>query len=180
MLYNIRALKREDAIVLHHAFKKDGITKEERQFLAYYSEQQKGERKVFIAEYEGIILGYATVHIRPKKGPLKGKIVPELSDLHVFECFRNQNISKKLIKCCENEAIKINDFIYLPMPLEKSFSHAHKMFATQGYIPDGSGIWYNGEPLENSENINDSTKLILYMYKQLKVLQNTEHLLYPL
>jgi len=48
------------------------------------TEQENGERIIFVAEYEGKVSGICTLVLHPHEGPFAGKGYPEIVDLGVW------------------------------------------------------------------------------------------------
>ena len=136
-------------------------------YINYYKETLNHKRKVFIAVYKGEIKGLCTLVLEPEEGPYGGQKIPEIVDLCVFFDKHNLGIGSKLLDVCESEAAKICDKVYLGAGLHSGYGTAQRMYVKRGYIPDGSGVWWNGKNLpQYAECVNDD-ELVLYMLKEL-------------
>lgn len=67
----------------------------------------------------------------------------------------------------ENYVKEYSSTICLGVGLHYGYGAAQRMYVKRGYIPDGSGVWFNGERLEQYESCVNDDELILYLSKQL-------------
>lgn len=172
MKFRIRPLERQDAEKFHFAFKRQGWNKPAVQFIEYYKQQRYGRRKVFVAECDGEVLGYVTLMPEAMAGPFAGRGIPEIVDFNVLKAYQRNGIGSALLDAAEREASKKSDCVCLGVGLHSGYGAAQKMYVKRGYVPDGSGVWYNGVPLaEMADTVNDDD-LNLFLIKQLKVLSH--------
>ena len=113
------------------------------------------------------LAGYITVIPLAKHGPFAG-LYPELTDFNVFESFQKQGIGTALIKKAEQEALKYSNVVTLGVGLHKGYGPAQRLYVKRGYIPDGSGLWFNDEPLASYAPCENSDDLVLYFSKKKK------------
>lgn len=132
----------------------------------YFLEQECGEREVLVAEVEGAVAGYITILPDAKQGPFAG-MAPELSDFNVFEPFQNQGIGNLLLEEAEKRVRLISDKVTLGVGLHSGYGPAQRLYIKRGYIPDGTGVWYqNHQPAMNAV-CEDIGELVLYLSKDL-------------
>ena len=170
MKFRIRPIERSDAEKFHFAFKRQGWNKPAVQFLEYYKQQRYGRRKVFVAECDGEVLGYITLMPEATDGPFAGRGIPEIVDFNVLKAYQHNGVGTALMDAAEREAAKKCDCVCLGVGLHSGYGAAQKMYAKRGYIPDGSGVWYDGEQLTEMAGTFNDDSLNLYLIKQLKVL----------
>ena len=65
----------------------------------------------------------------------------------------------------EELAKKKSDYVSLAVGLHNVYGSAQRMYVKRGYIPDGSGVWYNGKILEPYSSCVNDDDLILYFSK---------------
>ena len=163
---SIRKMQSSDIKDLSRGFISQGWPGREEILARYFLEQECGEREVLVAEIEGAVAGYITILPDAKQGPFAG-MAPELSDFNVFEPFQNQGIGNLLLEEAEKRVRLISDKVTLGVGLHSGYGPAQRLYIKRGYIPDGTGVWYqNHQPAMNAvcEDIGD---LVLYLSKNL-------------
>lgn len=167
----VRPIERADAEKFEHAFAEQGWTdKTAVRFIEYYKDQQSKRRKVFVAELDGEVLGYLLLQPQASAGPFKGQRIPEIIDFNVLKNYQNNGIGTMLMDAAEHEAFKTSDAVCLGVGLHSGYGKAQRMYVKRGYIPDGSGVWYKGEPLAKMAPVFNDDDLILYLKKDLRSL----------
>ena len=164
----IRAMEESDAEIFYNTYLSYGWHPSLETYVNYYREQQENKRKVFIAIYEGQVAGICTLVLNPEEGPFGNKKIPEIVDFCVFFDKHNRGIGNKLLDVVENEASNISDVVYLGVGVHSGYGTAQRMYVKRGYIPDGSGVWYKGNPLEQYEPCCNDDDLLLFFSKILK------------
>ena len=163
---SMRKMQESDIKDLSRGFISQGWPSREEILTRYFKEQESGEREVLVAEVEGAVAGYITILPDAKQGPFAG-MAPELSDFNVFENFQNQGIGNLLMEEAEKRVKPISDKVTLGVGLHSGYGPAQRLYIKRGYIPDGTGVWYqNHQPAMNAvcEDIGD---LVLYLSKNL-------------
>ncbi len=163
---SIRKMQESDIKDLSRGFISQGWPGREEILTRYFKEQESGEREVLVAKVEGAVAGYITILPCAKQGPF-AEIYPELSDFNVFEPFQNQGIGNLLLEEAEKRVRLISDKVTLGVGLHSGYGPAQRLYIKRGYIPDGTGVWYqNHQPAMNvvCEDIGD---LVLYLSKNL-------------
>ena len=163
---SIRKMQESDIQDLSRRFISQGWPGREEILARYFLEQECGEREVLVAEVEGALVGYITILPCAKQGPF-AEIYPELSDFNVFEPFQNQGIGNLLLEEAEKRVRLTSDKVTLGVGLHSGYGPAQRLYIKRGYIPDGTGVWYqNHQPAMNAvcEDIGD---LVLYLSKNL-------------
>ena len=163
---SIRKMQESDIQELSRGFISQGWPSREEILTRYFKEQESGEREVLVAEVEGALAGYITILSCAKQGPF-AEICPELSDFNVFEPFQNQGIGNLLLEEAEKQVRLISDKVTLGVGLHSGYGPAQRLYIKRGYIPDGTGVWYqNHQPAMNAV-CEDIGELVLYLSKNL-------------
>ena len=163
---SIRKMQESDIQELSRGFISQGWPSREEILTRYFKEQESGEREVLVAEVEGALAGYITILSCAKQGPF-AEIYPELSDFNVFEPFQNQGIGNLLLEEAEKQVRLISDKVTLGVGLHSGYGPAQRLYIKRGYIPDGTGVWYqNHQPAMNAV-CEDNGELVLYLSKNL-------------
>ena len=163
---SIRKMQESDIKELSRGFISQGWPSREEILTRYFKEQESGAREVLVAEVEGAVAGYITILPCAKQGPF-AEIYPELSDFNVFEPFQNQGIGNLLLEEAEKRVRLISDKVTLGVGLHSGYGAAQRLYIKRGYIPDGTGVWYqNHQPAMNAV-CEDIGELVLYLSKNL-------------
>mgnify|MGYP000924783082 CR=1 FL=1 len=163
---SIRKMQESDIKDLSRGFTSQGWPGREEILTRYFKEQESGEREVLIADLTSAVAGYITILPIAKQGPF-AEIYPELSDFNVFEPFQNQGIGNLLLKEAENRVKLVSDKVTLGVGLHSGYGAAQRLYIKRGYIPDGTGVWYqNHQPAMNAV-CEDIGELVLYLSKNL-------------
>lgn len=133
----------------------------------YYAEQQAGSRFVVFAEADGFAVGYATLLPSDSHGPFAGKPYPAVCDFNVLESHQRHGIGNEILNRMEEQAAKTSDIITLGVGLHPGYGPAQRMYVKRGYIPDGSGVWYENRNLGMNEPCVNDDDLVIYMSKKL-------------
>ncbi len=167
MSINIRKMIRSDITAFQIEFKKQGWDKPAEQFQNYFNDQEKGSRQVFVATVGNEIAGYATLLPHDEHGPFKDKNIPVIVDFNVLEKFQNNGVGTAIMDCIEKSVQQYSSTICLGVGLHYGYGSAQRMYIKRGYIPDGSGVWFNDEPLKQYAPCVNDDSLILYLSKNL-------------
>ena len=161
----IRNMVKSDIESLSHGFMNQGWPGREEILARYFLEQESGEREVLVTEIDGAVAGYVTILPSAKHGPF-AEVYPELSDFNVFEPFQNQGIGNLLLEEAEKRVKLISDKVTLGVGLHSGYGPAQRLYMKRGYIPDGTGVWYQNQPLEMNATIQNNDDLVLYLSKK--------------
>ena len=132
------------------------------------ADQTAGRAISFAAEYRGNIAGYIHVYLDTKDGPFAGKGYPEIVDFGVLEKYRRHGIGGKLMDVAEQAASQYADIVSLGVGLHSGYGSAQRMYIRRGYLPDGTGVWYQGKPCPQYAPCCNDDGLVLFLYKKLR------------
>lgn len=163
----IRDMIETDANAFIEVFKSYGWNNETETYTGYFNEQLDGIRKVYVAEYENKVAGFCTLILKAQNGPWKNRL-PEISDLRVFDEFKNKGIGNLILDIVELDSLNYTDEVTLAVGLHYGYGNAQRIYAKRGYIPDGTGVWYGDAKLEQYEHCCNDDSLLLYMSKKLR------------
>lgn len=164
----IRSMMKSDVEKLVNGFLEQGWHKSYELFNTYYNQQENNEKLVIIAEISGDVAGYVTLLPFAKTGPYANKSIPEIVDFNVLVKYQKKGIGNKLMDIVEGLAKRKSELVSLAVGLHSGYGSAQRMYVKRGYIPDGSGIWYNGIPLEPYSKCENDDDLTLYFIKYLE------------
>ena len=162
---SIRKMQESDIKDLSRGFMNQGWPGREGILARYFLEQESREREVLVAEIDAAVAGYVTILPSAKHGPF-AEVYPELSDFNVFEPFRNQGIGNQLLEEAEKRVRVVSSKVTLGVGLHLGYGPAQRLYMKRGYIPDGTGVWYQNQPLEMNTTIQNNDDLVLYLSKE--------------
>lgn len=166
-LITIRNMEDKDAQVIMDAEIEQGWHVSVEKYHMRLEDQRLGKAISLVAEYSGKPVGY--IHIYPDHtgGAFAGKGYPEIVDFGVLEKYRNQGIGTLLMDIAEQIAATYADTVYLGVGLHSGYGSAQRMYVKRGYIPDGSGVWYQDKICAPYEECKNDDDLVLYLSKKL-------------
>ena len=86
----------------------------------------------------------------------------------MLECVRGRGVGSALMDAVEALAAEASDTVCLGVGLHSGYGAAQRMYVLRGYVPDGSGVWYEGHVLEQYVPCVNDDELVLYLSKKLK------------
>lgn len=164
----LRSIEPNDARGFEIAFLEQDWHKSREQFEQYYSEQESGKRQVIVAEKDGRLAGYVTLLPEVEAGSFGGKHLPEICDFNVLKKFQRQGIGSALMDMAEELAAQLSDVVTLGVGMHSGYGSAQRMYVKRGYLPDGTGVWYQDKQLLEGAACNNDDDLVLYFSKLLK------------
>ena len=162
----IRGMEGDDAQIFYRTYLSYGWHPSLQTYENYYREQEAGVRQVFVAVCRGEVCGYCTLVRQSDVGAADHRY-PKIVDLSVFRHMQNRGIGNKLLDVVEQAAAQISNRVYLSVGLHSGYGAAQRIYAKRGYLPDGTGVWYAGKPLEQYAPCCNDDSLQLMMSKKL-------------
>ncbi|MCM1266403.1 MAG: GNAT family N-acetyltransferase [Bacteroidales bacterium] len=130
--------------------------------------QAEGKSVSIVAEYKGQAAGYINVYPNSEWVPFGGQGYTEIVDFGVLEKYRRKGIGSKLMDVAEEIAAGYADMVYLGVGLHSGYGSAQRMYVKRGYIPDGSGVWYQNKVCVPYAPCCNDDELNLYFVKKVK------------
>lgn len=163
----IRNMENGDAQAITDAEIEQGWDASIEKYQKRLEDQRLGKAISLVAEYAGKPVGYINVYPHPAGGAFGGKGYPEIVDFGVLEKYRNKGIGKALMDIAEEIAATYADVVYLGVGLHSGYGSAQRMYVKRGYIPDGSGVWYQDKICRPYADCKNDDDLVLYLSKKL-------------
>lgn len=164
----VRDLEYNDAQLITDAEIEQGWDASVEKYLKRLEDQKSGKAISLVAEYSGKPVGYINVYPDSVWGAFGGKGYPEIVDFGVLEKYRNQGIGTILMDIAEKLAAEYADTVYLGVGLHSGYGSAQRMYVKRGYLPDGSGVWYQDEICKPYGDCKNDDDLVLYLSKKVK------------
>lgn len=163
----IRSMEKDDIEKIIDGFVAQHWSKRVEMFEDYYMRQEQQEHEVFVALLNGEIAGFVLLTPKAIAGPFAQDHIPEIVDLNVFKRFQHKGIGNALMDVAEQVAQQLASNVCLAIGLHASFGAAQRLYVKRGYIPDGSGVWYRGLPLDPYAQCINDDDLMLYLSKEI-------------
>lgn len=163
----IRSMRGQDIDQLDAGFIEQGWGSRREVLERYLREQEAGQRQVFVAEHQGAAAGYVTLLPEAKAGPFAGTGLPEISDFNVMEKYRRNGLGNQLLAAAEDAAAQRASSVTLGVGLHVGYGPAQRLYVKRGYVPDGSGVWYQDRRLAPYTPCMNNDSLAIYLSKDL-------------
>ena len=165
----IRDMEAADAQVFFDEYSAQGWHPEVEYYLMRIREHEEGKCVALTAVYQGHPAGAVYVYLAANEGPFKGKNWPIIVDFSVLQKYQRKGIGGRLMDVAERIAAQHADVVCLGVGLCREYGAAQRLYARRGYIPDGSGVWYQDKPCVQYETVcTVDDDLVLYLYKDLR------------
>ena len=164
----IRDMEQEDAQIFTDEFTAQGWHPDIAVYHKRLKDRAEGRCIALTAEYRGHPAGSVYVYLTPHGGPFKEKGWPEIHDFNVLRKYQRKGVGSRLMDTAEQIAARYGDTVCLGVGLCDSYGSAQRMYVKRGYIPDGSGVWYQDRQCRQYETVcTVDDDLILYLTKKL-------------
>lgn len=164
----IRNMEEADAQIFTDEYTAQGWHSDIEDYLLRLKDQAEGKCVALTAVYQGNPAGSVYVYLEPHDGPFKGNGYPEIHDFSVLKKYQKKGIGNRLMDVAEQIAGQYSDTVCLGVGLCDAYGSAQRMYVKRGYIPDGSGVWYQGKQCVQYETVcTIDDDLILFFTKNL-------------
>ena len=164
----IRDMEEADARVFYDGYLAQGWHPDMEVYRMRLRDREEGKCVALTAVWQGNPAGSVYVYLTPRGGPFRDKGWPEIHDFSVLEKYQRKGIGGRLMDAAERVAARYADTVWLGVGLCDSYGSAQRMYIKRGYIPDGSGVWYQGKQCRQYETVcTVDDDLILYLSKKL-------------
>ncbi len=161
----IRAMEKEDIDLIIKNYEEQSWPKKRSTLEKYLASQTEKQLYVFIAEVDKDVAGYTVLYLDTAVGPFANMSIPLIGDFIVFIKYQRLGIGNRILDAVEEKAFELNDKVQLSVGLHSGYGAAQRIYIKRGYIPDGSGCWYNNQQLEQYADCNNNDDLVLYLLK---------------
>ena len=172
MKANVRAMCESDAAAFDYEYTLSGEVKSGETFNTLYARQRLKKANVYVAEFEGKLLGYVVVAY---EYTLSGEVLVHIEDIYVLPLFRKCGVGKSLLDYAEREIMRRYDKAHASIAVGAAYGAAQRLFIRNGYMPDGMGARFNGRILQDGAQATNTRGLCLKFSKELKSLDNNKN-----
>ena len=165
----IRNMEAADAQVFDDEYTAQGWHPDIEYYLMRIREAAEGKCVALTAEYQGHPAGSLYLYLNANEGPFKGIGWPEIVDFNVLKKYQRKGIGNRLMDAAEQIAAQHADTVCLGVGLCREYGSAQRIYVKRGYVPDGSGIWYQGKQCVQYETVcTVDDDLVLFLSKKLR------------
>jgi len=144
-----------------------GWTKPAGYFAEVCQQQDNDEVVLLIAVQADDYLAHCKIVWSPDYPYFRERAIPEIQDLNVRPDYRQQGIATRLIDECEQRVKERSNIVGIGFGLYTDYGAAQRIYIKRGYVPDGRGVHYNGQPVTPGESYPIDDDLVLYLTKRL-------------
>ena len=164
----IRNMEEADARIFCDEYLAQGWHPELSVYQMRLKDQAEGKSVALTAVYEGHPAGSVYLYLTTHEGPFKEKGWPIIVDFNVLKKYQRKGIGSRLMDAAERIAAQYADTVCLGVGLCDSYGSAQRMYIKRGYIPDGSGVWYQDKQCKQYETVcTVDDDLVLFLSKKL-------------
>jgi GNAT superfamily N-acetyltransferase len=164
----IRLLHPSDPTLISAAFTAQGWNKPVEQYERYWQESEQGSRTVLLAEQDGAFAGYVTILWQSDYDGFRSQRIPEIADFNVLRAFQRQGVGTALMDEAERRIGERSPIAGLGVGLTPDYGLAQVLYVKRGYVPDGTGIYHNGQLLKHGGLATVDDDLVMYLTKTLR------------
>jgi GNAT superfamily N-acetyltransferase len=165
----IRDMEPTDAQIFYDEYTAQGWHPDVNYYHMRMTEAAEGKCVALTAVYQGQPAGSVYLYFDAQEGPFKGMKIPEIVDFSVLQKYQRKGIGNRLMDTAEQLAAQRSDTVTLSVGLCREYGAAQRIYAKRGYIPDGSGVWYQGKQCVQYETVcTIDDDLVLFLSKKLR------------
>ena len=164
----IRDMEPADAQILNDEYTAQGWHPDVNYYHMRMREAAEGKCIALTAEYKGRPAGNLYLYFDAQEGPFKGQGLPEIVDFGVLQKHQRKGIGNRLMDTAEQLAAQRSHTVTLGVGLCREYGAAQRIYVKRGYIPDGSGVWYqNRQCVQYETTCTVDDDLVLFLSKKL-------------
>ncbi len=141
-----------------------GWTKPPGYFAALLNQQAQAQL-LLIALEDCAYLGHCKVVWRSAYPGFRDAGIPEIQDLNARPDHRRRGIGSALLDEAERRIKQRSDLAGIGFGLYADYGAAQRLYIKRGYLPDGRGAQYSGQPVIAGETYRVDDDLVLYLVK---------------
>ena len=167
MNITLREIRNTDCHIISDAFQVQGWDKPVSQYKRYVGYQERGERDIIIAEWDGAFAGYLTIDWNSGYKPFQERKIPEIVDFNVLKKYQRLGIGTRLMDEAERRIKKVSESAGIGFGVTQDYGAAQVLYVNRNYIPDGNGLMENCESLNYGDVVTIDDDLAFYLIKKL-------------
>jgi len=166
-MLEVKPLEEKNIAAMVLAFSQIGWHKPRSLFVEYLREQTALERYVWVAQEQGLFVGYVTLKRHSLYEPFAARGIPEISDLNVLPYHRKKGTGSLLLETAELKAKEFSQLIGIGVGLSADYGSAQRLYIKRYYMPDGKGLTYQYQNVIAGHPYSVDDDLVLWFTKNL-------------
>jgi GNAT superfamily N-acetyltransferase len=163
--YDVRVLRPDEVDWLETAFNRDWPWPRPRGFVANLIDTHTH----LVAQFaDATYLGHCRISTSPLHPPFRDAGIAEVQDLNVMPPFRRRGVASALLDLAESIVRATSDVIGIGVGLYNDYGPAQRLYSRRGYVLDGTGAWWNHQPVVGGDTVVADDDLTLYFTKTLR------------
>jgi len=139
----------------------------------HFSDHAEGQAETFLARVNGALAGYLTLRWVSNNPLFRKRNIPLIHHLGVFPQFQRRGIASRLMDTAERLIVTRATQAGITVGLFDEYGPAQRLYAKQGYLPDGRGACQGRQPLKQGEVVTMDHDLIIWLTKDLTYLTSS-------
>ncbi len=162
----IRTMESSDLELIYSSPVVTGSSRPAGLYDRYYEEQEKDQRVVLLAFYNGEFAGHVNIIWKSEYPSFAGQHIPEISDLIVLADLRRRGIATALVDKAERIIFRYFPAAGIGVGMYADYGPAQRMYVLRGYVPDRLGLMYRRKPVKPGQMVKVDDDLVLYLVKE--------------
>jgi GNAT superfamily N-acetyltransferase len=121
-----------------------------------------------IAEIDGDFAGYLAIKWKSGYLPFLQNNIPEIVDFNVLHKYQRKGIGTALMDEAEQRIKRVSPSAGIGFGVFKDYGAAQILYVKRGYVPDGTGIGKDSNPIAFGEHIIVDHSIVFHLVKELK------------
>jgi GNAT superfamily N-acetyltransferase len=170
----VHTLEKEEIKLLAEGFSAHDKNKSVQLFEQYLQAQQDGELICLVANVDGNDVGYLTICWNSPYDSFSKRAIPEIKDLNVLPHYRGKGYAARLMAHAEEIVSEKSNFAGIGVGLSSEYGTAQRMYIRRGYIPDGFGLMYKYQKVDQGSRVKVDDNLMIMLTKRLNTSEEEE------
>lgn len=139
-----------------------------RRLIGFAQDMQDGRRIIWTARDGDRLLGQVTLQHESEYPPFRKGGIFEIVDLWVDHAQRRNGVGRGLLNIAiEYARARHCPAVGLGCGVTANFGAAHCLYASRGFMPDGSGLWVQGHQAKMDETVTLGEGVLMMWVKAL-------------
>lgn len=170
----VHTLEKDEINLLAAGFSAQDKNKSVQLFEQYFQAQQNGELICLVANVDNNDVGYLTICWNSPYDSFNRRAIPEIKDLNILPHYRGKGYGARLMAHAEEIISEKSNFAGIGVGLFSDYGTAQRMYVRRGYIPDGLGLMYKYQKVDQGSRVKVDDDLMIMLTKRLNTSEEEE------